>query len=566
MEEQNKIGLKNRIAFKTIVGVVIVILAFSALTCFEGYRSITKLLTEQYGREAERTARSAAAMVDGDDIYRLSQSGGKTSEYMHIWNSMSSLCNSSGSMFIYVIQPDTTDYAHITFLFSTINYRSEFDLYPFGYVRETTNDEYREKYRNMYENGSKYELVIRDKGYIETDKHITVMIPLKGSDGKTKAILCVQRQLDSLYASRRVFVSELLGLMMGMMLFVAIGLIIYLGRTIINPVRSIEAEARRFAHEGPGPQDDNREKLTDTIKSKDEIGSLAVAIDHMEVQIREYVDDIKKITAEKERISAELDLAKRIQEDALPSIFPAYPDRDDFDIYASMTPAKEVGGDFYDLFMVDDSHLAVVIADVSGKGIPAALFMMVSKMMIKNQVMSGSDPASALYSVNNQICKNKNEEMFVTVWLGILDLKTGIMTASNAGHEFPVVKEPDGDFEVLKDKHGFVVGGMEGMKYTNYQIEMKKGSKVFVYTDGLAEAQDVNDQFYGIERVVETLNTEKEGSPQEIIEGMKKVIDEFEEGTPQFDDLTMLCVEYKGHSGFFSISPQNILSDIFGAD
>jgi sigma-B regulation protein RsbU (phosphoserine phosphatase) len=140
------------------------------------------------------------------------------------------------------------------------------------------------------------------------------------------------------------------------------------------------------------------------------------------------------------------------------------------------------------------------------------------------------------------------------------------MTASNAGHEFPVVKEPDGDFEVLKDKHGFVVGGMEGMKYTNYQIEMKKGSKVFVYTDGLAEAQDVNDQFYGIERVVETLNTEKEGSPQEIIEGMKKVIDEFEEGTPQFDDLTMLCVEYKGHSGFFSISPQNILSDISGAD
>lgn len=546
MEESKNIGIFNSITFKTIAGMITVVLVFSVLTCFVGYNSITQTLIEQYGREAERTARSAASLLDGDDIYRLSQSEGKNTEYLRIWNDLERLCNSSGSMFIYVIQPDTTDYGHITFLFSTINYDSEFDLYPFGYYRETTNDEYRQKYRKLYEENSKYELVIRDRGYIETDKHITVMIPLCGSDSKTKAILCVQRQLDTLYDSRRVFIEDILKLMLTMLTLVAVGVFIFLRRTIIEPVRSIEAEARRFAEQGAGPDDGEAAKLTDTIRSIDEIGSLAASIDQMEVQIREYVDDITKITAEKERIGAELDLARRIQRNALPSTFPAFPERKEFDVYASMTPAKEVGGDFYDFFFIDSDHLGIVIADVSGKGIPAALFMMVSKIMIKNQVLAGANPAEALEAVNEQACRSNSEEMFVTVWLGILNLKTGHLIASNAGHEFPVLKDSDGDFEVMKDKHGFVVGGMDGMKYINYNLQVKPGWKLFVYTDGLPEAQDTDKQFFGMDRIVETLNVCKDSSPKEIIDSMDKAVNAFENGEPAFDDLTMLCLEYKG--------------------
>ncbi|MBR0400530.1 MAG: SpoIIE family protein phosphatase, partial [Mogibacterium sp.] len=346
--------------------------------------------------------------------------------------------------------------------------------------------------------------------------------------------------------SRRVFIEGILKLMLAMLTLVAVGVFIFLRRTIIEPVRSIEAEARRFAEQGAGPDDGEAAKLTDTIRSIDEIGSLAASIDQMEVQIREYVDDITMITAEKERIGAELDLARRIQRNALPSNFPAFPERKVFDVYASMTPAKEVGGDFYDFFFIDSDHLGIVIADVSGKGIPAALFMMVSKIMIKNQVLAGANPAEALEAVNEQACRSNSEEMFVTVWLGILNLKTGHLVASNAGHEFPVLKDSDGDFEVMKDKHGFVVGGMDGMKYINYNLQVKPGWKLFVYTDGLPEAQDTDKQFFGMDRIVETLNVCKDSSPKEIIDSMDKAVNAFENGEPAFDDLTMLCLEYKG--------------------
>jgi sigma-B regulation protein RsbU (phosphoserine phosphatase) len=278
----------------------------------------------------------------------------------------------------------------------------------------------------------------------------------------------------------------------------------------------------------------------------DEIGMLAGSIDQMEEKIQDYVEHITAITAERERIGAELSLATRIQEDMLPNEFPAYPDRTEFDIFASMTPAKEVGGDFYDFFLIDDTHLGIVMADVSGKGIPAALFMMVSKIMIKNQAMTGDSPAKILEIVNDHICANNREEMFVTVWLGILDTETGVLTASNAGHEYPMVMTGDEGFEILKDKHGFVIGGMPGLRHTEYEIRMKKGSKIFVYTDGLAEAQNAAGEFYTADRAVKELNVCRKGTPEFIVKWMERSVDKFVAEAPQFDDLTMLCLEYKG--------------------
>ncbi|MBR1742856.1 MAG: SpoIIE family protein phosphatase, partial [Lachnospiraceae bacterium] len=200
----------------------------------------------------------------------------------------------------------------------------------------------------------------------------------------------------------------------------------------------------------------------------DEIQILADAFTSMTVRMKQYISDITTITAEKERIGAELDLATKIQADMLPNIFPAFPEREDFDIHASMTPAKEVGGDFYDFFLIDDDHLAIVMADVSGKGVPAALFMMMSKILINDvTMMAGPDasPAEVLTKVNETICQNNKEEMFVTVWLGILTISTGHVVAANAGHEYPILKKADGKFELFKDKHGFVIGGMAGMRY-----------------------------------------------------------------------------------------------------
>ena len=533
---------KKSIAFRSIFGIVVLLAVFAGFVGYIGYDGFHDSLLEQYEEGALLTASTAADIIDGEDLYRYIESEGRSGDYIEAFNKLQALCNSSGSAFIYVIQPDQTDYGHIKFIFSVSNYEMDFMPYEFGYIRETTNDEYREKYRSLYEQRTFSEFVVRDKGEIETDPHITALIPLRGSDNQVKGILCVQRQLDELNEVRLEYVNKVVFTLIVLALLVIIGQSMYLHRTLLDPLGKITDEAQRFARENVR----SGSSLTDTIKNVDEIGMLAGSIDQMEEKIQDYVEHITAITAERERMDAELSLATRIQEDMLPNVFPAYPERKEFDIYASMNPAKEVGGDFYDFFLIDDTHLGIVIADVSGKGIPAALFMMVSKIMIKNQAMTGAGPAKILETVNDQICANNREEMFVTVWLGILDTETGILTASNAGHEYPMIMTDDTGFRILKDRHGFVIGGMPGLRHTEYEIRMEKGSKIFVYTDGLAEAQNAADEFYTAERAVEGLNLCRNGSPEFIIKWMARSVDRFVADAPQFDDLTMLCLEYKG--------------------
>ena len=243
----------------------------------------------------------------------------------------------------------------------------------------------------------------------------------------------------------------------------------------------------------------------------------------------------------------ELGVAQKIQKQMLPSIFPAFPERKDFDIFASMNPAKEVGGDFYDFFLVDDDHLCMVMADVSGKGIPAALFMMASKIILANNAKLGKSPAQILTDTNAAICANNKEEMFVTVWLGILEISTGKLTAANAGHEYPVIKKTDGKFELLKDKHGFVIGGMDGIRYKEYEIRMEPGSKLFLYTDGVPEATDATGELFGTERMLSALNMDADAAPENILKQVRGSVDSFVKEAEQFDDLTMLCLEYRGN-------------------
>ncbi len=396
-----------------------------------------------------------------------------------------------------------------------------------------------EKYRRLYEGESAQELVIRDKGYIETDPHITAMVSIKNADGKTTAILCVQRQMDNLVHVRNTYIGKILVVMIALMILVIIGQSIYLHRVFLRPVTKITEEASRFSHENDLPE----KGLSVTVRNNDEIGILASSIDHMEERIIKYVDDLTKVTAEKERISTELDLAAKIQASMLPSIFPPFPDRTGFDIYASMDPAKEVGGDFYDFFLVDDDHLCLVMADVSGKGVPAALFMMASKIILANYAKLGKTPAEILTAANATICSSNREDMFVTVWLGILEISTGRLTAANAGHEYPIIKKANGEFELLKDKHGFVIGGMSGMRYKEYEFTLEKGGTLFLYTDGVAEATNAENQLFGTDRMLSALNSEPEADPKKLLENMKKSVEEFVGDAPQFDDLTMLGVK-----------------------
>ncbi len=284
------------------------------------------------------------------------------------------------------------------------------------------------------------------------------------------------------------------------------------------------------------------------ISTGDEIELMADSILQMEIDIRSYIEELTQVTAERERIGAELNVATKIQADMLPSIFPAFPEREDFNIYASMTPAKEVGGDFYDFFIVDENRLVMVMADVSGKGIPAALFMVISKTLLKNYAQSGMSAKEILETVNNKLCENNQAEMFVTVWIGILDFSTGKMVCANAGHEYPAIYRKGGNYELLKDKHGFVLGGMENIRQYEYEIQLHAGDKVFLYTDGVTEATDAKEELYGDTRMVSVLNTVVDGTMEETLAAVKNDIDRFVGDVPQFDDITMMCLEYLGAS------------------
>ena len=275
----------------------------------------------------------------------------------------------------------------------------------------------------------------------------------------------------------------------------------------------------------------------------DELGMLAQSFNSMSQRMKKYIDNLTAVTAEKERIGAELDVAKHIQASMLPCIFPAFPERPELDIYATMIPAKEVGGDFYDFFLVDDDRLAMVMADVSGKGVPAALFMVIAKTLLKNVTQTGLSPKAVLEKVNNQLCVGNEAEMFVTVWLGILEISTGKLTCANAGHEYPVLKRASGDYELVKDKHGFVLAGMEGTHYREYELQMETGDRLFLYTDGVAEATDSYNQLYGTNRMLDALNRNKDMDSKTLLHQMKEEIDNFVGGAPQFDDITMLSLE-----------------------
>ncbi len=309
---------------------------------------------------------------------------------------------------------------------------------------------------------------------------------------------------------------------------------------IVKPIESMTAEIMEGAKSG------KLFEMKPLYKTGDEIEVLAESFDDLSKKTKQYISDITSITAEKERISTELSLATEIQAAMLPHIFPPYPDRNEFDIYAAMEPAREVGGDFYDFFLIDEDHMCLVMADVSGKGIPAALFMMISKTILQSCAKMGISAAEILTRTNDALCSNNQAEMFVTTWVGILELSTGKLTCANAGHEYPVLRRAEGKFELYKDKHDIVIGWMEGLEYEEYTLMLHPGDRLFLYTDGVPEATDAENRMFGNERMVDALNSDPDATPRQLLINVREAVRGFVKDAEQFDDLTMLCIEYKG--------------------
>ncbi len=329
----------------------------------------------------------------------------------------------------------------------------------------------------------------------------------------------------------------------GLLFVVLVVALLFAWKVSNRTVEPLEKMTRRI---GSIKGEDLLFEMEDTYKTGDEIEVLAESFSDMSARTLQYVDQVKTVTAEKERIGAELHMATEIQASQLPNTFPAFPERKEFRLYASMDPAKEVGGDFYDFYFVDEKHIALIMADVTGKGVPAALFMMVARVLIKSHLQNGEGLGEALRNVNNQLCENNEAALFVTVWAATIDLSTGKSVSVNAGHEHPALRKGDGLFEMVKYEHDLAVAVMEGVTFSEREFQLNPGDCLFVYTDGVAEAQNAEHVLFDTDRILEALNLEPMAEPEELIKNVTKGIDTFVAGAEQFDDITMLCFRYDG--------------------
>ena len=529
-------------AVNIIGAIVLLLVIFGVIVSAIGFVSFTNAFKKEYDVSTYHMADTATTLINGDHLEAY-LAGEEAEEYQQTRAYLNAYCKKMSVSLIYVILVDRTDYGRFVSVFNSVNNSvddTSYTEWELGHKRDTTNDEYRRKYRALYEQTAAYETVYRFKTSDGQHPHITTMVPVKNSAGAVTAILCMQRPARELQDARRPYLRSIAASTVLLALLASAFAAVFLRSHIIGPIRKASDEATRFAKEN------TRAGTLGEISRYEELARLAESIDTMETDMVNYVENLTAVTAEKERISTELSLAKTIQENSLPNIFPPFPGRSEFDIYASMDPAREVGGDFYNFFLIDDDHLAMAIGDVSGKGIPAALFMMVTNILISDRTYMGGTPAEILAFVNDNLCAHNKADMFVTVWLGILELSTGKLTAANAGHECPALKKPDGGFELVRDRHGFVLGGLDGMRYQNYELVLEPGAKLFLYTDGVPEATNAENAFFGEERMLAALNRSPEDCPEQILRSVRRAADDFVKEAEQFDDLTMLCLEYRG--------------------
>ena len=455
-----------------------VILSLAAILA--SYRVFSSTMTRYYERLATNLVRTLATQLDADKLDYYYETGEMDGDYYATQDFIRDMVDSNDVEYLYVVRPHGTG---VTFLFDSDMETGEGGAYEDGgYCALGTYvdlvGEFRENLDNLLAGRPIEPIVQWDESF---GWLMTAMTPVLHADGTMAGYVMADISMNEVMNTQRTFLAALAVLLAALTAgFLALFLIV-VRRRVIRPINQLTQAT------GPFIQNHEEELATGTatvnvpdIRTGDEVELLANSFRKMEEDVISYLRSFMAITAEKERIGAELNVATQIQADMLPRIFPAFPERPEFDIYASMTPAKEVGGDFYDFFLVDDDHLAMVIADVSGKGVPAALFMVIAKTLLKNAAQTGLSPKAVLEKVNNQLCANNEAEMFVTVWLGIYEISTGKLTAANAGHEYPAIRRSGGRFELVKDRHGFVLAGMENARYREYELEIGLGDTLFV--------------------------------------------------------------------------------------
>ncbi len=530
---------------KKLTGLIVTMcVVLGLLAAVVSYRTFSASMMEYYNQLGTNLVRTLASQLDADELDRYYETGEMDERYYEIQSFISDLVASNDVEYLYVVRPHGVG---VTFLFDSDMETGESGEYEDGgYCALGTYVDlvggFADNLDRLLAGLDVEPIVQRDASY---GWLMTAMTPVLHEDGTMAGYVMADISMNDVMNTRQTFLITLVGLLAAVAAVFLATFLFILRRMVLHPIDLLTQATGDFIQS-------NEEELAagtatvnvPPIRTGDEVELLADSFRKMEEDMISYIREFMKATAEKERIGAELNVATQIQADMLPRIFPAFPERQEFEVYATMNPAKEVGGDFYDFFLVDDDHLAVVIADVSGKGVPAALFMVIAKTLIKNHAQNRETPGEVFTQTNAQLCEGNDAGLFVTAWMGVLEISTGKFVYVNAGHNPPLLKRAGGQYEWLKSRPGFVLAGMEGIRYRENTLELMPGDTLYLYTDGVTEATSSAQELYGEERLQAALNEASELPVSQLLPRIKNCIDTFVGDAEQFDDITMLGLQY----------------------
>lgn len=543
-------GQTRTIGRSLLTSITVAVVAICVGLGVVGYRMYSDGMTEHYQVYLRDLLNMTATRIDGDDLAACIESGQESEAFKEADAYLDAVKETHSIDYVYVVVPlnaEAVDNMMNVMCGVTAAERAEDEEYYSVRLGELTGDDNPPDVAARFLVGMDSPDVTFFGNDTEYGFEYTGMVAIRDSAGNPVAVLAADVSMDAIRQSLQTYLTFVIIYTLFLAAIVVIALYRWLHRRVVNPLARLEDVSERFvasSHVAANP--DELVVADPNIHTGDEMEALSNSLDDMFESMKRYMTDLVDAAKEKERIGAELDIATQIQKDMLPCIFPAFPCRNEFDVFASMDPAKEVGGDFYDFFLVDDDHLGLVIADVSSKGVPAALFMVIAKTLLKDRLQTGERPAEALENVNNQLAENNEAHFFVTVWAAVLEISTGRVVAVNAGHEHPAIRRSNGSWELDIYKHSLAVGIFEDIPYREHTFQLYPGDRVFVYTDGLPESQNAEGELYRTDRMIAALNAAPDNTPEKLVKYIHADVDAFVGEEEQFDDLTMLCLQYDG--------------------
>lgn len=532
--------LNSNMRHIAVIGLINFILSF--ILCGVVYLTERRNICDDYGNQAYAIAGIVASTLDVEKIIKYKNSLEMDDDYNEIVKKLDLIKSRSGLKFLYV---ESWDQERNRF---TIYYATE----PGDGIKDSAYN--RELLGTRVESNEHFSKLVSDSENLEKwheDNNsyghtICAYYPILDSDGNNIALVGADFELYDILNLGKKIINLLIATQISIIIATAV-IILAIDRFVSSPLREISKLAKHFVNSDHNKINVVPINLKTKLAKDSDIKLLADSLSKMMLDVKKYSENIRKITAEKEKVSAELNIATKIQKSLIPHIFPAFPELKEIDIYATMDPAQKIGGDFYDFFLMDKDKLAFIIADVSGKGIAAALFMVIAKTLIKNQAVSCSNPKTIIENVNKQMCVGNSLGMFITAFFGILDLKTGEIQYVNAGHVNPIARLEGNNFKELKLDKQFVIAGMPSVKFKLNKIKLSPGDILFMYTDGISEALSKDNSYFGKDNLISVLSSiDPKANLKQISDFVKSKIKEFTNGAEQSDDITMLVIKYNG--------------------